>query len=272
MNTNIKLLLSACKSLGISTRAVHSSGNLIQLENGMIFLNWSTPCNCQSAARLCTDKDYTYSVLHSLIKMPETIAYLSPYIAESFKKYLRHETEEAIVVDINKNFDFPLIVKCNQGSHGTNVYLVKNQNELVVAVTKVLNIQDKDYDYILLAQEFCGDVQEYRVIWYKGEVCFAYLKSKDNSVFEGNLSPLHWQGARAVKVVEKSQLAKFEEFLRPLSAISGLNFCGVDVLQDRNGGLVLLELNSSPGFDYFVRDNGEEDVVALYVKILEDIV
>jgi glutathione synthase/RimK-type ligase-like ATP-grasp enzyme len=58
------------------------------------------------------------------------------------------------------------------------------------------------------------------------------------------------------------------EFIAPIYELLELNYGGLDIIEDAAGALRLVEINSRPGFSYFVRDNGREPLVKMYEMIL----
>ena len=98
---------------------------------------------------------------------------------------------------------------------------------------------------------------------------FAYLKDVSNATFDGKLSPLHWDGAKAVDVTDQKLLDEFSSFITPLFYHLPLVYGCLDIARDANGALWLLEVNTAPSFSIFVRDNEKEKVVEMYKKMLE---
>jgi glutathione synthase/RimK-type ligase-like ATP-grasp enzyme len=151
------------------------------------------------------------------------------------------------------------------------VYLCREPRQVAEAVASIFDPHSKSYDYVALAQPWISDAIEYRAIWFNEEIPLLYRKDVTRARFAGNLSPLHWENARAVPVDDLSRIRVFLNFLQPLPDILDLGLAGLDVLEDRDGRLWLLEINSQPDFALFIRDNGDERIVALYRKFLGDL-
>jgi glutathione synthase/RimK-type ligase-like ATP-grasp enzyme len=272
MNRNIQALTAACDRLGIPYQSHHKTNNLISVEiNGRSypFVNWTTPLNPQSVMQLCQDKDYFYSFYNDVVSMPKTLSFLNPYSDEKYAQYLDSATIFGIIEQIEEVFSYPLIVKKNRGSWGTNVFKAVNRRSLEKGLLDIFNVSSSHFDYIGLAQEFIDIEVEYRAIFLNGEYQFAYEKNIDKAEFAGNLSPLHWEGSKALYVKDDTVKNKLITFSSPIFAKLMIPFCGLDIAQDKQGKLWLIEANSSPGFDHIVKHEGNEPVIQLYEKILE---
>lgn len=272
MNANLRSLIKACEKSNTKYRILHPNGNLIQIiteDHSFIFCNWSTPINSQAIARLCEDKEYTYKVLSDHLCMPKTIAYLDPNIDERHKEYLKYSDIDSIVGNIIQEFRLPVIVKRNRGSHGSNVFQANSPAEIKNAIEIIFNKNSKNYDYVALAQKQVDIVEEYRAVFFKKKLMFAYLKSIENAKYVGNLSPLHWEGGMAVAVQDESLLNRIEKFTLPALEHANMLYAGVDIALDQKGKMWCIEINSSPGFDIFIKCCGDKSVVELYTAMLK---
>ena len=274
MYENIKALTKACDRLGIPYQSHHKANNLISVglgENHYIFVNWTTPLNSQSVMKLCEDKDYFYSFYKDVIHMPQTISFLNPYSEEKYAAYLDSATIFGIIEQAEAAFSYPLIVKKNRGSWGTNVFKADNRRALEKGLLTVFNMNSASFDYVALVQEFIEIKVEYRAIFLNGQYYFAYEKSVENAEFTGNLSPLHWEGSQARTVTDNAVREALIAFCAPLFARLMIPFCGLDIAQDGQGKLWLIEANSAPGFDHIIKHEGDETVVQLYEVILHQL-
>ena len=274
MNDNLRCLTECCKRRGIEFRILHESGNLLEVRldtRSVMFANWSTPLNPHSIARLCLDKEYAFRYFRQWAPMPHTVGFLDPRISTEYRGYLRQPNRTAILKAIQRLFDYPVVLKRNAGSRGEHVYLCENRTRVKKALAEIFRQGRKGYDYVAIAQDYVAISHEYRVISYRGEVAFAYRKTGGASGRDGNISPLHTEGGRADLLEDSKELRSLSAFLRRLHQRSLLNYGGIDVVRDREGNLCLLEVNSAPSFTYFIRDNGEERVLALYDRMLEDL-
>jgi hypothetical protein len=272
MNRNIKALVQACGELGVEYEVAHATGNLVAVVIGgrrYVFSNWATPLNSHSVAQLCQDKEYFYSFYKDVVRMPMTRGYLAPHIDERYANYLECGSLCEIVADVESAFGYPLIVKKNRGSWGRNVFKVGSAKELERALLEVFNYNSASFDYVALVQEYIEIEQEFRAVFLGGTLEMVYEKVTDGASFVDNLSPLHWEGARAAFVKEKRLLEEISRFCAPMFEKMMIDFCGVDIAIDRSGEMWFIEANSSPGFDYIIKSEGEEEVVALYRRMLE---
>ncbi|WP_445628930.1 ATP-grasp domain-containing protein [Nostoc sp. DSM 114167] len=270
MLDNISLLLKACDNLNISYEILHPSENLVKIKLNSkqhYFCNYSTPLLNQAVAHLLKDKEYTYHVLNKKVKLPRTVGFLSPFCDTKYKIYLKFPTIQDIVLEIKENFETPVIIKRNSGASGHNVFLCKNINEIETALKEIFSINHK-YDYIALAQEFIQIKSEYRAVFLNKELVLLYEKDITDAKFVGNLSPLHWDGAKAKYINDPQILSEIANFAQPVFEELDLDYGGFDIVLDRDNQYWLIEINSHPNFGIFIRDNGEEHVLKIFEKML----
>ena len=273
MNDNIRCLVECCEEMKIPYQILHHTGNAVEVEirnQGILFSNWATPLNPHSLARMCSDKEYSYEYFGRLIRMPRTMGFLDPDIEEDYRSYVHHANRSEIVDVIDSEFLYPLIVKRNSGSRGEHVYLCNQREEVRESLDRIFTKGYKGYDYVGIAQEYIDIDSEYRVVYYRGTIEFLYQKLIGEIDKGGNVSPLHTVGSRAIRIKENEIQNALKTFLQPIYDSTQLNFGGLDVALDVNGCWWLIEVNSAPSFSYFIRDNGDADVLELYRKILND--
>lgn len=130
----------------------------------------------------------------------------------------------------------PIIIKLLEGTHGEGVILTESpQNAL--ATVETLNAAGVKF----LLQEYIEEVKgsDVRAIVVDGVVVAAMKRKSKAGDFRSNL---HRGGSSEI-----IELSTAEEKLAIKAAKAmGLGFCGVDILQSKNGPLVL-EINSTPG-------------------------
>ncbi|MCC5607749.1 ATP-grasp domain-containing protein [Nostoc sp. CHAB 5834] len=271
MLDNVLLLLQACKNLNISYEIIHPAENLlkVKLNNKQhYFCNYSTPLINQAVAQIIKDKEYTYHILKQKVKLPRTVGFLSPFCELKYKMYLKFPTFQDIILEIKDKFETPVIVKRNSGSGGHNVFLCKNTNEIETALKEIFNINYKKSDYVAIAQEFIHIKSEYRAVFLNKELVLLYEKDISNAEFAGNLSPLHWNGAKAKYINEPQILSEIANFAKPIFEELDLDYGGLDIVLDRDNQYWLIEINSHPNYTIFTRDNGEEPVLKVFEKML----
>ena len=273
MLTNIRMLLEACKKLAVEYEILHPNQNLVKVKIGdreYYFTNYSTPLIPQSIAGIFKDKQYFYQVFRDVVKMPRTISFISPYCDEKYKEYLRFLNIDEIIAEIEDNFELPIILKRNRGSGGNNVFKCCDSPQMRSALENIFDVNSKSYDYIALAQDSINIVKEYRSVCVNQEQVILYDKDFSQAEFTGNLSPLHWEGAIAKQVNDSRTIDAIAEFIKPIfQKMPAIAYVGLDVALDDRGIYWLIEANSHPNFDIFIRDNGEEAIVGLFEKILK---
>ncbi|MEH2415103.1 ATP-grasp domain-containing protein [Nostoc sp.] len=271
MLDNVSLLLQACENLNISYEIIHPAENLIKIKlnnKPHYFCNYSTPLINQAVAHLIKDKEYTYHVLKEKVKLPRTLGFLSPFCEIEYKLYLKFPTIQDIVLEIKNKFEIPVIVKRNSGARGHNVFLCHNLDEIETALNKIFNINLKNYDYVALAQEIIQIKFEYRAIFLNKELVLLYEKDISDAKFAGNLSPLHWDGAKAKYINDPQILSEIANVAKPVFEELDLDYAGLDIVLDRDNQYWLIEINSNPNFSIFTRDNGNEHVLKVFEKML----
>ncbi|MEH2253469.1 ATP-grasp domain-containing protein [Nostoc sp.] len=271
MLDNVSLLLQACENLNISYEIIHPAENLIKIKlnnKPHYFCNYSTPLINQAVAHLIKDKEYTYHVLKEKVKLPRTVGFLSPFCNIQYKSYLKFPTIQDIVLEIKENFEIPVIVKMNSGAGGHNVFLCQNIHEIETALKEIFNINFKKYDYVALAQELIHIKSEYRAVFLNKELVLLYEKDITDAKFTGNLSPLHWDGAKAKYINDPQILSEIANFTKPVFEELDLDYGGLDIVLDRDNQYWLIEINSHPNYSIFTRDNGDEPVLNIFEKML----
>jgi glutathione synthase/RimK-type ligase-like ATP-grasp enzyme len=201
--------------------------------------------------------------------MPASESFLTPYCDEHYAGYLTRQTLFDIIEHAESVFEYPVIVKKNRGSWGTNVFKVNNRRELERSLMDVFNVNSSAFDYVCLVQEYINTGKEYRCVYLHGELVFCYEKVVANARYVGNLSPLHWEGAVARLERDDTVIAGIHGFCSPLFGKLPIPFCGLDVAIDVEGRYFLIEANLSPGFDHILRDGDHGMVAKTYRLMLE---
>ena len=140
----------------------------------------------------------------------------------------------------------PIIIKLLEGTHGEGVILTESpQNAL--ATIETLNAAGVKF----LLQEYIEEAKgaDVRAIVVDGVVVAAMKRQCKVGDFRSNL---HRGGSSG-----KIELSSAEEKIAIKAAKAlGLGFCGVDILQSKNGPLVL-EINSTPGLEGIENTSGK---------------
>ncbi|MDQ6985481.1 MAG: ATP-grasp domain-containing protein [Candidatus Dojkabacteria bacterium] len=273
MVLNIQLLVKACKRLGLKYSFVDENKNFLEIIKNNIphyFIQFSTPKNNEINTKIFRDKGFTYDVLKEHVRMPKTIQYLYPEIDEKYREYLKFENIDQIISNINSEFKYPIIIKKNRGAAGNNVFISNNNSETKQYLNTIYK-EEIGFDYIALAQELINIEKEYRVLVLDNKVEFFYEKSKKGAQFNGNLSPLHWEGAEAILIDDLNLKNRLQSFIDNITSVVDLNYGGLDIAIDVSGEFYLIEINSTPGFSYFIDDNGESRVIEFFEKVIDSL-
>ena len=131
----------------------------------------------------------------------------------------------------------PVIIKVARGTHGTGVVLAETK-KAALAVMQAFNVENVNF----LVQEFIEESagEDIRAFVVNGHVVASMKRKSIEGDFRSNI---HQGGdGDPIKLTD----AEKKVALKAARAM-GLTVCGVDMLQSKNGPLVL-EVNSSPGF------------------------
>jgi len=274
MIINIKCLTTACDKLSVPYSFIDEEHNVVELkikDKKYLFLHTTTPFNNESEAHLFLDKYYTYKLLSKNVNMPFTKSYMDPTVDSRYLHYLNYKSIDEITQDISNNFSYPLVIKMNKGARGRNIHRCNSKEETELAINKVFDKQSRDYDYIMLAQEYIKIQKEFRVIFFKNKIVLIYEKDFSKAEFSNNLSPLHMNNSFAKEVKDTSLHDKINDFTKEIYPLTNLNFAGLDIILDENNKFYLLEISSKPGFEFFARDNGEETLTKMYEDMIREL-
>ena len=140
---------------------------------------------------------------------------------------------------------FPVVLKVLQGTQGVGVMLVHTP----ISLTSVLDtLRSLDQDVIL--QQFIveGEGRDFRVFVIGGRVVASMMRTAPHGDFRSNIH----RGGAGNKV--KLSRAYERTAIRAAKAL-GLEIAGVDLMESKDGPLVI-EVNSSPGFEGIEKATG----------------
>jgi len=269
--TNTRCLIKTAKELGLSVKILDKNHNLVRIGKGkraLLFANYSTPFNSAAVEKICKDKEFTHFILDKKIRMPKAKGFFDPHYKSVGEIGDGMGTYEKLTNEIINSFSFPLILKPNSKSRGRNVKICRSKTGVLNTLKNIFR-HTEDYDYVTLAEEYIPIDKEFRVVVFWGNILLAYEKDFSSAKFVGNLSPLHWDGAKAVIIHQKSVLDSIKDFIKPIFKEFQLNYAGLDIVMGKDGKYFLLEINTQIGFASFVRDNGEKTLIEMYSKILK---
>jgi len=267
---HMQALAKACDALGISYVSADEYGDFLVVTIGgkeYFFTNTRTPFNNESVASVCLNKIYSYMLLKDELPMPHTKSYIDPHAVEALQKYVTHATVDDIVADITKSFAFPVVLKMNAGSQGRHVYKVETSRKLTRSIKAIFNPRQQNYDFSVLVQPYIEIVHEYRVLVLDGDIVLLYEKVVTEK--NDNLSPLHNGSGKAVRIDDSAIYEKIRSIIAGSPRLGQMRWLGLDIAEDASGEWWIIELNSHPGFSYFIRDNGTEPLVPIYATMLE---
>ncbi len=169
----VAMQTEAARRLGMTVRILDADyGYLFELRRGdrrATMLGGRSPLNDAVAARICEDKFYTQLLLaHAGYRVPSTERCLAP-------DYFQNPTLAASAgiqpgLAFARTHGNPLVVKPNRLSHGRNVAVVHDQQQMIAAVEQVWR-----FDYIALVQERIEGV-DMRLDFLDGAYLAGYIR------------------------------------------------------------------------------------------------
>jgi gamma-F420-2:alpha-L-glutamate ligase len=191
------------------------------------------------------DKLYTQQILgESNLPVPKTLLVKHPINIEF----------------VEKNIGFPVIIKTLSGSFGAGVFLAENKRQFKDLI-KLAEITKKSYNIIV--QEFIKESfgKDIRAFVLNGKVIGCMMRQATDDDFRANIT----RGGEGIPYQIDDEI---EWLGGECARLLGLDIAGVDLLF-HNGGYVICEVNSSPGFegmDSYTKTNIAEQIVH-YVRL-----
>lgn len=204
--------------------------------------------NTPSSIEYCDDKMTTYIRLAGNgVPLVKTLPGLLCYSKKSRVK------KEALL-QIEKQLDYPIVVKESFGSLGKGVYLAKNREELFSIMRKLKTLPH-------LFQEFISSSAgvDYRIIVI-GKKAVASMKRFSKSDFRSNIA----LGGSGINETPPNEFIKVAE---KCAQVLNLDYCGVDLLIAKDGSPLVCEVNSNAFFDGIERVSNV-NVAKLYAEHL----
>ena len=259
----------ACANRGIECERITGNENVLRVTSdgrSRYFMRNKHPFNDYVAARLAEDKGYQYELFSQAnLPMPLTIQVFNPLADARFDRYKTHRSIQEVCDDIQRQFDFPLVLKKYRSSISQGVYLERNTRALSRRLRDLFE-HSAFSDNILLVQTYV-EGPEYRVVASQGELLLAYEKQSDGRAEGEDLNPLHQSNGRAVKLEDGGLLESMQGLLEVIATVVDLGLYAVDVIQSLEGPQIL-EINPNPFCYFYNKDNGREDFVAIYEKLI----
>ena len=177
--------------------------------------------------------------------MPTTISSTLCYTDNGNRDYLKL---------VEEKISLPMIVKEVYGSLGKQVYFARNHEELLEIENKLIHVPH-------IFQEFVASSygKDYRIIVIGGKVV-AYMKRENPNSYLSNLAA----GGTSAKTELPDEYIKIAE---KCAKILGLDYCGVDILEGKNGEPIVSEVNSNAFYEGIEKTTGV-NVAGCYVDYL----
>ncbi|WP_135444059.1 30S ribosomal protein S6--L-glutamate ligase [Vibrio tasmaniensis] len=162
------------------------------------------------------------------------------------------------IQDLIKNVGgAPLVIKLLEGTQGIGVVLAETNKAAESVIEAFMGLKAN-----ILVQEFIEEANgaDIRCFVVGNKVIAAMKRQAGEGEFRSNL---HRGGtAQLVKLTKEERATAINA-----AKIMGLNLCGVDILQSKNGPVVM-EVNSSPGLEGIEKATGK-DVADMIFEFVE---
>ncbi|MEZ9599043.1 30S ribosomal protein S6--L-glutamate ligase [Vibrio sp. 10N.286.46.A8] len=162
------------------------------------------------------------------------------------------------IQDLIKNVGgAPLVIKLLEGTQGIGVVLAETNKAAESVIEAFMGLKAN-----ILVQEFIEEANgaDIRCFVVGNKVIAAMKRQASEGEFRSNL---HRGGtAQLVKLTKEERATAINA-----AKIMGLNLCGVDILQSKNGPVVM-EVNSSPGLEGIEKSTGK-DVADMIFEFIE---
>jgi len=231
------------------------------------FFGSTSPFNSRTVANFINDKWALYDSAKLRINVP----YTESFVKKECDDEKLTDTVLEKVESKTHPFSFPLIIKPNNGSLSSNVYIAHNREELYNAINA--NRIDNDNGELILIQQYIGPAEEYRAICFNGSCVFAYEKNIDEANESTSLNPIYWNGSKARIVDNQALLDQFSVISEYLFKEHRVTYVGMDLRIDDNKQVWLLEGNNAPmGLRRVVLDteNGKDMIDSLCDRMIAD--
>jgi ribosomal protein S6--L-glutamate ligase/gamma-F420-2:alpha-L-glutamate ligase len=202
--------------------------------------------NRSESIEICDDKMLTHIALaNNNINMPDCIYAPLCYYADA-------NADEKFLKSVADKLNFPLVAKTCFGSLGSGVTLIKNMQELRIYEQKNM-LTEHFYQRFIN----CGCGEDIRVIVIGGKYICSMKRHNDND-FRSNIE----LGGTGEKFVADKNII---DLCERVASILKLDYCGIDILRDKDGKIYVCEVNSNAFFAAAERCCNV-NIAATYVK------
>lgn len=205
--------------------------------------------NKSTSIEICDDKYLTYKELEGKIRQAKTM--FSPLIY-----YGNLSCDYDLINKIEKNFQYPFIIKSCHGSFGFQVYKIDNNEQLIKCLIKLETTPFIIQEYI--SSSFGKDL---RLQVVGNDVVCAMKRINENGDFRANIT----NGGIAYNHIPSASQV---DMAISATKILKLDFAGIDLLFDENGEPIFCEANSNAHIETI----GKISNINVYNKIIEYIV
>lgn len=188
--------------------------------------------NSVESLTLCDDKGFSLQAFYEN-KVPVPKSMIVP-------EHFALPAEEEILITIEKEFTYPLILKERSSSYGMGINMIKNRTELV----KLLNCDKK-----FIVQEYIENKPFYDIrVYIVGDKVLGGIKRINEKFFITNIEKGGRPAPHELNDDEKALALAAKKACRA-------DVCGVDIIYKKGKPLVL-EVNACAGFTAFDKISG----------------
>ena len=294
MNNVQRIIKEICDEKNINFKLVSKDWIVILQKEDKIryIVGYKFPLNNQAVGKICDDKYALYEIVRQF-----DIPIVEHYIV--FKKYDKEK-----IIEYCKKYNFNIVIKNNLGTCGNDMYHTTDRKDFFDKLDELLS---KNYSVSL--SPYYDIKTEYRTIILNDKVELVYGKKRPivigngkSTIYEllcdfnkkyfrtiNNKDDLkevlklneqyeyNWQfnlskGAMPFLVEDKTKEKKIKEMAKRISTMLGTAFASIDIIELKDGSLLMLEANSGVMIDNFSEniENGKVIAKNIYNKVLDE--
>jgi RimK family alpha-L-glutamate ligase len=148
--------------------------------------------------------------------------------------------EAATTIEQWSKLDDRFILKMSRGNQGIGVNLVRGIDSLHSFLETFEAMKDQRF----LIQPYIQHKREWRLFIHRGDVLVCLEKEMTANDFRGNA-----KRSKSKNIPIKDIHTSLSELALNAFIQSKLDHAGIDILEDKDGKLLILEINSIPGFE-----------------------
>lgn len=141
---------------------------------------------------------------------------------------------------LKRNKNNPIVIKRNYGSLGSNVSIFHSHISFISFMEFISSILKPSE--ILIQPYIEARAEDYRILVVGNKVVAGMKRKAQGIEFRANLA----KGGSGEKI---NMTKKMADMAIKAAQVLGLDFAGVDLIKDKNGKLMLVEVNSNPGLE-----------------------